>query len=918
MNVLTQKVTDQAMNRKEKADQLDNPRAELNRQTKTENPENQRHKKTEFRQEITLNRLADKTLMAKNLTNFKDGVKNTSIGSKLIPFNSIRHFTTKMPNVRFIESVIPEKNNLNQTENTNESMVGPQTLVNKNNNAKYVKESDYLSLLDNLLTTILLDFSRKLSSAVGLNKKQKMDMSAILMQNTLPNFSPNQDTSCMSSSSNNLLLKFPQLTSKQVGLFNSISKIFEETIEMIEKIPEQEYINIKNENKELKKKILELDKNSTASYNSRDADIEQMPTSKSNNWFGDLFKSNKKIKKLSGVTTQEELTIVKTGSHLRDLDPRFLEIFSRSQSTGFRQKEVLDYMRKGVQGRMKLIETPFGSRVHFYADYTASGQDVECIEDIMVCIKENYANVHTTVSHDGRLMNTLFREAEEIILKACKADSKSHSLIPVGSGATGALEFIQKIIGTYIAPMTFESISSVQSLDRIKSELRCQGKLILVIVSIYEHHSNCLTWKNQLCDLKILGLNTEGYLDLIELDAVLALWSKSYRKIVCSFSAGSNVTGIKTDIKRVTRTVKKYNALLFFDYAAIAPYVKISLKNEIDGVFFSPHKFLGGTGTSGIAIIKNRVYNMNVNPTHGGGGTVDFVNAHYSDYSKNIMEREMSGTPGILQLIKTGLVFQFKKMIFPLIEEREQVILKSFFKRFGNNPNISIYGPHEPAVRVNIVSFNINHHGPKGTRVLHHAYVVRILSDLFGIQGRSGCSCASPYGHELLNMKLDASDRLRSFIIGNNDNPIFFPGFKPGWARINLHYSFTDNDLEYVFKAIDFIIKHGHLFLKQYLFDPKTGIWDHIKESFESQVINFGSKFLMTEKIYAKDEQARYKLLDDHIQTAYAIVNTLDHNFTIDSLSELGDLGFFYIAKGNFLHLNDFQNKSRSVKKKAV
>lgn len=90
-------------------------------------------------------------------------------------------------------------------------------------------------------------------------------------------------------------------------------------------------------------------------------------------------------------------------------------------------------------------------------------------------------------------------------------------------------------------------------------------------------------------------------------------------------------------------------------------------------------------------------------------------------------------------------------------------MLKSFFKRFENNPKIIILGPHDKLNRVSIVSFVIRHKD----RSLHSNFVVRLLSDLFGIQGRSGCSCAGPYGHKLLNIDENVSFDLLKWIRGS-------------------------------------------------------------------------------------------------------------------------------------------------------
>ena len=66
-----------------------------------------------------------------------------------------------------------------------------------------------------------------------------------------------------------------------------------------------------------------------------------------------------------------------------------------------------------------------------------------------------------------------------------------------------------------------------------------------------------------------------------------------------SFNAASNITGKILDVNKIASICKKYDCLTFFDFAASAPYVKIDVNHkgsEFDGVFISPHKFLGGPG----------------------------------------------------------------------------------------------------------------------------------------------------------------------------------------------------------------------------------------------------------------------------------------------------------------------------------
>ena len=74
-----------------------------------------------------------------------------------------------------------------------------------------------------------------------------------------------------------------------------------------------------------------------------------------------------------------------------------------------------------------------------------------------------------------------------------------------------------------------------------------------------------------------------------------------------SFSACSNVTGIETPFYELAEIMHDNDGYCFVDFAASAPYVHIDMhpenpKQKLDAIFFSPHKFLGGPGSSGVLI----------------------------------------------------------------------------------------------------------------------------------------------------------------------------------------------------------------------------------------------------------------------------------------------------------------------------
>ncbi len=129
----------------------------------------------------------------------------------------------------------------------------------------------------------------------------------------------------------------------------------------------------------------------------------------------------------------------------------------------------------------------------------------------------------------------------------------------------------------------------------------------IIFVSPFEHHSNLLPWI-ELKGAEVIRIkeNAYGELDLVDLESKLVHYFISQRTLIGAFNAGSNITGVLTDVDRVSSLMHMYGGFVFWDYAAAAPYVKIDMnpagdsKAYKDGVYFSVHKFVGGPDTPGI------------------------------------------------------------------------------------------------------------------------------------------------------------------------------------------------------------------------------------------------------------------------------------------------------------------------------
>lgn len=469
-----------------------------------------------------------------------------------------------------------------------------------------------------------------------------------------------------------------------------------------------------------------------------------------------------------------------------------------------------------------------------YCDYTASGRCLRFVESYLQSLQRVYANTHTEDDITGRSMSQLLHEAEEAI-KASVNAGPCGRIVACGTGATGAIDKLQQIIGVALPPATRQNIDKMLNdpaadfSSESFRQLLCE-KQPIVFIGPYEHHSNEISWRQSLAKTIEVRLDARGNIDLAHLEQLLQAPEYRNRLRIGSFSAASNVTGLRSEVRRISSLLHAYGAIACFDYAACAPYVEIDMNPEpegdedpsIDAIFVSPHKFLGGPGSSGVLVFNERIYHRELPPSVGAGGTVDYVGPGDQDFISRIEEREKAGTPGVLQTLKAALVFEIKDRVgVEVINKREYELTRRALASWGKDENIEILGNPDPGQRVGIISFNVK---DERGNYLHHKFVTALLNDLFGIQSRAGCSCAGPYGHRLLNIDLDTSERYRNAVREG------FCGMKPGWCRVGLHYVMDDAEANFIVEAVHFVARHGHRFLSLYDFDLCTGTWTHKQE----------------------------------------------------------------------------------------
>ncbi|KAK1268807.1 hypothetical protein QJS04_geneDACA013862 [Acorus gramineus] len=488
-----------------------------------------------------------------------------------------------------------------------------------------------------------------------------------------------------------------------------------------------------------------------------------------------------------------------------------------------------EWLRSQLIGADAEFTTPFGKRALTYADHTASGRGLHCIETyITETVLPFYGNTHTTDSYVGHRTTKMVHQATEYV-KRCMGGGPDDALLFCGAGTTAAIKRLQEVMGIAVPPTL---------RDRVLGMLKREERWV-VFLGPYEHHSNLLSWRQSLAEVVEIGANDEGLIDVDALRAELGSGKYENRPVLGSFSACSNVTGIHTDVHSLARLLHQHGAFACFDYAASGPYVEIDMRSgDIDGydaVFLSPHKFVGGPGTPGVLLMSKALYRLSSSlPSTCGGGTVRFVNG-FNDkdtlYYDEIEEREDAGTPPIVQKIRASLAFWVKEYVgYELIESREQAYLDIAFDRLLKNPNVRVLG-NTAVKRQPIISFLIlPGEGDADRQPLHGRFVTKLLNDVFGIQARGGCSCAGPYGHLLLGVDDQLSLKFRSAIEKG------YEGLKPGWTRVSFSYYLSREEVEFILDAIEFVAAFGHRFLQLYHFSLRTGNW-----SFKNGAFNKGS-----------------------------------------------------------------------------
>jgi len=483
--------------------------------------------------------------------------------------------------------------------------------------------------------------------------------------------------------------------------------------------------------------------------------------------------------------------------------------------------------RKNIIGIDSEIETPYGIKKIIYADWIASGRLYGPIEKrLSEDIGPMVGNTHSESTATGKAMTDAYHLAQKIVKQHVKANEKD-ILIFTGTGMTSAIAKLQRILGLKVPEQAINYCVYTHGEYNKCRDIPNENRPV-VFLTHTEHHSNHTSWFETLADVVVLEPASDLSVDPDVLRREIVKY-KDRPLLIGAFSACSNVTGYTPPFYELARIMHEHNGFCFVDFAASAPYLDINMHpsekmEQLDAIFFSPHKFLGGPGSSGVLIFSKELYKNEI-PDSPGGGTVKWTNrwGGYS-YITDIEVKEDGGTPGFLQGIKAALAVILKENMGVIkIHNREQELIKTAFSKLSQINGLHILADNITD-RLGVFSFYIDN--------LHHNLCTRILNDRFGIQVRGGCSCAGTYGHFLLKVDFSMSKEITDKIDAGDLS------MKPGWIRLSLHPTMTDEELLYITDSISQTVENIKEWQKDYIYDRHTNEFHHNSFPGNSSVIS--------------------------------------------------------------------------------
>jgi cysteine desulfurase / selenocysteine lyase len=410
------------------------------------------------------------------------------------------------------------------------------------------------------------------------------------------------------------------------------------------------------------------------------------------------------------------------------------------------------------------VPTLSGLRRYINFDNAASTPALRSVRDTVNAFLEWYASVHRGQGFKSRLSTQAYEDARAIVAEFVGADSALDEVIFV-KHTTAAVNKLSRRL-----PLTKDAV---------------------VLVSIMEHHSNLLPWRER-AHVETVEVGLDGRLDLDDLERKLR--QHAPRVVLVALSGASNVTGFVNPVHEAARLTHRYGAHIFVDAAQLAPHRAISMRphhdsSHLDFVAFSAHKLYAPYGSG--ALIGPRAVFANGVPDQVGGGTVEIVTRDEVVWTDG-PDRDEAGSPNVVGAVALAAACQ---ALQPLSMDRvachERILTGRLLRGLANLPDVEVYGSADPAAlddRLGVVAFNV--------RGVHGALVAAALAWEWAVGVRHGCFCAHPYVLDLLHVSPKQAHAVRQAIEAGDRRAV------PGAVRVSFAPYNTEAEVDLFITAL--------------------------------------------------------------------------------------------------------------------
>jgi cysteine desulfurase/selenocysteine lyase len=305
----------------------------------------------------------------------------------------------------------------------------------------------------------------------------------------------------------------------------------------------------------------------------------------------------------------------------------------------------------------------------------------------------------------------------------------------LGDEATERYEEARRQVAHLIGAGTHEIVFTRNTTDALNLVARCYPRRGRVLVSLGEHHSNLLPWGR--AGVTQLPTAADGGLDHAAVRRELCRGGVA----VIAAAHVSNVTGARTDVRRLAEAAHAAGAILVVDAAQSAPHMPVDVQElDCDFLAFSGHKLGGPSGVGVLYGKAERLAELEGYP-QGGGMAEEVIGG--IGRARHAPWRFEAGTPAIEAVVGLGAAVTYLQTIGPEKVEAHCRLLRQLAReRLREMPGVRVLGP---------LSGSDAGSGPLSFTVadVPSHLIARSLSDSAGICVRSGYHCAQPLHEQI-------------------------------------------------------------------------------------------------------------------------------------------------------------------------